>query len=481
MAGQVAHVGYSTPAMSHTHHSFSKRRHLLTNPSDAFTLAADIRRNLAGGDHVALGALLESQHPADLADTMRHLDPAEERAVFALLSTVEAAEVLDEVDSETERNLVAACAPDALATIVRTLPTDEAADVLGGIPSEERDRVVALLDPDYASAVRSLLAFPPRSAGGIMSLGFVAVPIDGTQAEAATRFRAAVDAEPTFYVYVVDSVGALVGEIDLRTLFSADPTVPVREMLRDGLVTVPPDCDQEQVAAIFARYDLTALPVVSSGPERRLLGVITADDIIDVIQEEANEDVARLTGSDAAELEKKSPVQVAKLRLPWILSTMLIELLAGFVIRVFNPTLEKYLLLASFMPIISAISGNTGLQSAAIIIRGLSSGQVQLNHWKHAVLRQIETTLILGFVCAASLGVIAGIWDKHWPFGLVVFLGMFLAVNIAGVVGTVVPLLSKRAGFDPALTAGPFETAFQDVVGISIFLSLAAFLLRVLH
>jgi magnesium transporter len=133
------------------------------------------------------------------------------------------------------------------------------------------------------------------------------------------------------------------------------------------------------------------------------------------------------------------------------------------------------------MPIISAISGNTGLQSAAIIIRGLSSGQIQLAHWKHAVVRQVETTMILGGVCAATLGVIGGVWDKSFAFGLVVFLGMFLAVNIAGVVGTVVPLLSKRAGFDPALTAGPFETAFQDVIGISIFLSLAAFLLRVLH
>lgn len=166
------------------------------------------------------------------------------------------------------------------------------------------------------------------------------------------------------------------------------------------------------------------------------------------------------------------------MRLPWILTTLLIELFAGVVIHIFDKTLTKFILLASFMPIISAISGNTGLQSAAIIIRGLSSGQITLAGWRLALGRQAATTLILGSVCALTLGVIAGVWDKHWIFGFVVFLGMFISVNIAGIIGTCIPLLSKRAGYDPALTAGPFETAFQDVIGISIFLSLASALLN---
>jgi len=255
----------------------------------------------------------------------------------------------------------------------------------------------------------------------------------------------------------------------------------MREIMQPDLITVTPECDQEQVASIFSRYDLMVLPVVASGDKSRLIGIITADDIIDVIQEENNEDVARLVGSDAQELENKTPVQVARLRLPWIMTTMFIELLAGFVIKHYDATLTKYILLASFMPIISAISGNTGLQSAAIIIRGLSSGQVQLTHWQHALKRQVVTTLLLGGACALVLAVVAGIWDRHWAFAVVVFLGMFASINIAGVVGTVVPMLSKRAGFDPALTAGPFETAFQDVIGISIFLSLASVMLNWFH
>ena len=374
--------------------------------------------------------------------------------------------------------MVKSTSPDRLADILEELPSDEGADVVGGLSQPEADAVLLLTDAETAQDIRTLLAYPPETAGGIMSLGYVDALETATVADTLARFREKADAEHIFYVYIVDARGGLVGIVNLRHLLTAAPVTPVRDLMDTDVISVPPDCDQEQVAHIFARYDLTALPVVSPAPENRLLGVVTADDVIDVIQEESAEDVAHLAGSDASELEKKSPGEVAKLRLPWILATMFIELLAGFVIRVFNPTLEKYLLLASFMPIISAISGNTGLQSAAIIIRGLSTGQVQLAHWRHAVARQVATTSILGGVCAGVLGIIGAIWDKHWAFGLVVFVGMFLAVNIAGIVGTVIPLLSKHLGFDPALTAGPFETAFQDVVGISLFLSLAAVLLQ---
>lgn len=460
---------------------FATRRKLLAVREDAMQVARDIKQKLRPGQAGELRAVLDRQHPADLADAMHFLSPEEERTVFGLLDNVEAAEILDEVDSQTEANLVGATSPDKLADILEELPPDEAADVVGALTASDAEHVLSLTDEHTAGDIRTLLAYPADTAGGIMSLGFVDVAETATQAEALQRFRDKHDAEHIFYVYVVDERGGLKGSVDLLRLLRADPDAPVRELMTADVISVHADCDQEQVAGVFARYDLTALPVISAGPERTLLGVVTADDIIDVIQEEHNEDVAHMAGSDAHELENKSPAQVARLRMPWIMATMFIELLAGFVIHHFNGTLTRFILLASFMPIISAISGNTGLQSAAIIIRGLSTGHVQMAHWKHAVARQVLTTVILGGACAAVLGTIGAVWDRHWAFGLVVFLGMFASVNIAGVVGTVVPLLSKRAGFDPALTAGPFETAFQDVVGISIFLSLASVLLRWLH
>jgi len=443
-------------------------------------VAETIRENLAHDDVSELRLLLDGLHPADLADAMLFLSPQEEKTVFDLLDPSEAAEVLDEVDATTEANLVRGTSADRLANIIEELPSDEGADVVGDLTREEAERVLSLTDTETAQDIRTLLAYRKDTAGGIMSIGFIEVPETATQAEALKRFQENTEAEHIFYVYAVDDQGRLKGVVDLRRLLTAESTARIADLMQRDVIAVPPDCDQEQVANIFARYDLTALPVLDVVPDGKLIGVITSDDVIDVIQEEAAEDVAHMSGSDAQELEKKSPAQVARLRLPWIMATLGIELLASFVIKFFDVTLTKYILLASFMPVISAISGNTGLQSAAIIIRGLSSGHVQLSHWRHAVIRQVSTTMLLGGACALTLGIIGGIWDKHWGFGLVVFLGMFMSVNIAGVVGTIVPLISKRAGFDPALTAGPFETAFQDVIGISIFLSLAAALLHVL-
>lgn len=460
---------------------FGRRRKILTVRQDAMQIAQDIRSRLAPAQSAALREYLDTRHPADLADAMLFLDEDAEDVVFTALDNAEAAEVLDELNATTQARIIKSTSPERLAAIIGELPLDEAADVLGYLDGEAAEHVLSLADAATRDEIRSLLAYPPNSAGGIMSKGYVDVPLDATQAEAVQYFRKKINAEALFYVYVVDAQGGLRGAIDLRRLLNADPSTPVRDLMFEDVICVPADCDQEQVANIFARYDLPALPVVDNTESGRLLGIITPDDVIDVIQEENNEDVAHLSGSDAQELENKSPVQVAKLRLPWIMATLGIELMASVVIHYFDATLTKYILLASFMPVISAISGNTGLQSAAIIIRGLSTGHVQLAHWRHALARQVGTTMILGAACALTLGIIGGIWDRHWSFGLVVFLGMFMSVNIAGVVGTVVPLISKRAGFDPALTAGPFETAFQDVIGISIFLSLAAVMLKYLR
>jgi magnesium transporter len=218
-----------------------------------------------------------------------------------------------------------------------------------------------------------------------------------------------------------------------------------------------------------------AVPVVDA--ERRLLGTISVEDVIDVLGEEASEDIFRLAGSDAAELERRSPRRIALLRLPWVLATLLIELGAGAVIHYYDQTLARVILLASFMPVIQAISGNTGLQSVTMVVRGLATGHVHLARWWQPLLRQIQTSSIIGAVCGIVVGVIGAAWHGTVTFGLVVAVSMFVSVNLSGVAGTLIPMLSKRLGFDPALTAGPFETALQDVAGVTIFLALATALL----
>src|SRR5206468_6910972 len=278
-----------------------------------------------------------------------------------------------------------------------------------------------------------------------------------------------------FELYVVDDHRHLVGVVPLRRLLTAAPTTPMWAIRDPSVVSVSPETDQEEVARLVAKYDLVSVPVTDR--ERRLLGTISVEDVIDVLGEEASEDIFRLAGSDASELERRSPREIALMRLPWILTTLLIELGAGIVIHYYDATLSRVILLASFMPVIQAISGNTGLQSVTMVVRGLATGQVQLARWWEPLRRQIQTSSILGGICGIVVGVIGTLW--HSPaFGFIVAVSMFISVNFSGVAGTTIPMLSKRLGFDPALTAGPFETALQDVLGVTIFLSLATALLR---
>jgi len=330
------------------------------------------------------------------------------------------------------------------------------------------------MEQEKSEEVQEILEYPEDSAGRLMSPEFVAVHESATVEEAIQHIRKSITEERAFELYVVDDHGHLIGVVPLRRLIAAQPGNPVFA-LREDVVSVTPEMDQEEVAQLVAKYDLVAVPVVDQRQE--LVGTITVDDVIDIVGEEATEDIFRMAGSDAAELERRSPRQIALLRLPWVLATLVIELGAGGVIHYFDQTLSRVILLASFMPVIQAISGNTGLQSVTMVVRGLATGQVQLARWWEPLRRQIQTSSILGGICGVLVAIIGTLW--HSPlFGLVVGVSMFVSVNLSGAAGTIIPMLSKRFGFDPALTAGPFETAFQDVLGITIFLSLATALLR---
>lgn len=444
------------------------------------TLRNALQKPLGDGGDLRLTAALTGRHPAEIVEAMGHLTRAETLAVFNWLDNARAAEVLDELPPDTVRFLTNNAPLGRITDLLDHLPMDDAAEVVSEADPRIANSLLADLEaraPLDAAEVRTLLAYPDGTAGRLMTDKFARAAPEQSAAEVLAYLRQTAETLETINeIYVAPLDGFLLGVFPLQAALTAPPEQQVGEFMTREPISVSPETDQKDAAALISRYDLLTLPITDGAG--KMLGIVTIDDIIDVLVEEFNEEYLRAVGSDAEELEKKSPVQIARMRLPWIMTTLGIELLAGVVIHVFDRTLTKFILLASFMPIISAISGNTGLQSAAIIIRGLGSGQVTLGGWRHALARQAATTLILGSVCALTLGVIAGIWDRHWVFGLVVFLGMFIAVNIAGVVGTCIPLLSKRAGYDPAMTAGPFETAFQDVIGISIFLSLASALLN---
>jgi magnesium transporter len=426
----------------------------------------------------AIPSLVASLHPSDLAALLDELTLPEAERVFALLDDERAAEALTQVAPATRRYLVQNSPPTHLAAQLGHMEMDDAADVVSDIGDEGR-LLLALLPGGSAREVAQLLEYPEETAGRLMTARFAAVRPGVTVAWTIDYLRvAARTVETVTTVYVVDAGMRLVGVCSMRDLLLARMSDRVEEVMTTDMVTVSPETDQQAVAHLIGKYDLMAVPVVDAGG--RLLGIITVDDVLDVLTQEFNEDIAGLVGSDAAEMDRRTPTQVAKLRLPWLLGTMGLELFAGLIISRFDHVLQEVILLASFMPVISAVSGNVGLQAAAIVVRGLDTGHVTLDNWAHAVRRELMTALTIALFAGVSLAAVATLWSRHVPFGLVVGASMTCAIVTAGLMGTVIPMLSKKAGFDPATTAGPFETAFQDVIGFTVFLWMAQLLAKYL-
>ena len=428
------------------------------------------------GDRRALLDVLNAAHPADIAHLLRDLPLDRQVGTFRLLTAQRAGEVLSELDDQTLLHLVQALDQVEVSRILDEMPPDHAAEVVEELPSAQAENLLDLMKDEHSEDVQELLEYPEDTAGRLMSPNAIAVKEAATVAEAIEHIRKSAPEGRGFELYVVDDHRHLVGVVPLRRLLTAAPTTPVWAIRDPGVVSVTADTDQEDVARVVAKYDLVAVPVVAA--DRRLVGTISVEDVIDVLGEEASEDIFRLAGSDAAELERRSPPRIALLRLPWVLATLLIELGAGAIIHYYDQTLARVILLASFMPVIQAISGNTGLQSVTMVVRGLATGHVHLARWWEPLLRQMQTSSIIGAVCGVVAGLIGAAWHGTVTFGLVVGVSMFISVNLSGVAGTLIPMLSKRLGFDPALTAGPFETALQDVAGVTIFLGLATALLR---
>src|SRR5919204_4889253 len=428
------------------------------------------------GDRHRLLDLLNDAHPADVAQILRDLPLERQVAVFRLLTAQRAGEVLSELDDQTLLDLVQALDRVEVSRILEQMPPDHAAEVVEELPSEQAESLLDLMRHERSEEVQELLEYREDTAGRLMSPNVVAVNEAKTVGEAIDQIRKSATEGRSFELYVVDDHNHLVGVVPLRRLLTALPNTPVWAIRDAEVVSVGPDTDQEEVARLVAKYDLVSIPVVDRS--NRLLGTISVEDVVDIVGEEATEDIFRLAGSDAAELERRSPTRIAVMRLPWILTTLLIELCAGVVIHYYDETLGRVILLASFMPVIQAISGNTGLQSVTMVVRGLATGHVQLARWWEPLLRQVQTTSIIGAVCGLVVGVLGAVWHGTLSFGLVVAVSMFVSVNLSGAAGTAIPMVSKSLGFDPALTAGALQTALQDVLGVTIFLGLATALLR---
>jgi magnesium transporter len=423
--------------------------------------------------------ILADIYPPDIAQIINNLDDEPGLELFNILEKDIAPEVILELNDHQRNFILESMNPQQISALLDGMDSDDATDIISELDESLAQNVLDLMKKEDSSEVKELLTYDESTAGGRMQKEYVAVTQTDTIETAIKAVKeASRDSEDLYYVWVVDEEKHLIGIVSLLNIVVAEdaPNTIVADIMNREIISVDVDTDQQEVAKVFQKYDLVSLPVVDKN--KRLVGKISIDDVVDIIEEEFSEDVAKIVGSAAGELESKSPVQIALLRLPWVLITLGVELLAGLVIKMYDDTLGKVLLLASFMPIISAISGNTGLQAATITVRALDTGHASLSRWWEPLKRSFQTSFIIGLACGTVIGIIGGYWYGKILFGMVVGFSMFTSVNISGMVGTSVPMVSKRLGFDPAITAGPFETAFQDVVGITIFLTLATLSLK---
>jgi magnesium transporter len=423
--------------------------------------------------------ILADIYPPDIAQIINNLDDEQGLELFRILNEEISPEVILELNDHQRNFILESMNPEQISKMLGGMDSDDATDIVSELDESLAQNVLDLMEKEDSSEVKELLTYDESTAGGRMQKEYVSVRQTDTIETAIKAIKeASLDSEDLYYVWVIDEEKHLIGIVSLLNIVVAEdtPNTIIADIMDREIISVDVDTDQQEVAKVFQKYNLVSVPVVDKN--KHLVGKISIDDVVDIIEEEFSEDVAKIVGSDAGELESKSPVQIAVLRLPWVLITLGVELFAGLVIKMYDDTLGKVILLASFMPIISAISGNTGLQAAAITVRALDTGHASLSRWWEPIRRSLQTSLIIGLATGIVIGIISSFWYGRAIFGVLVGTSMFASVNISGLVGTSVPMVSKRLGFDPAITAGPFETAFQDVVGITIFLTLATLSLK---
>ncbi|HCU23498.1 MAG TPA: magnesium transporter [Deltaproteobacteria bacterium] len=422
---------------------------------------------------------LAELHPADIADIVERLQEEDRTRVLGLLSEELAAEVLTLVEDHHKPEVLESIPEQTLSKIVRHMESDDVTDILEEMPREEAEEILEALPKQDSEQVRRLMSYPPDSAGGLMQTELIKVPPDFTLGQSIQRIREKqAEVGEILSVYVVNESEVLLGIIPLRTLILEDPGKKVSEVMVSAVISALVTMDQEQVAALFRKYDFISLPVVDA--QSKLLGRILVDDVVDVIEEEASEDMYRLAGVDKEERVNDPPLRSIRLRLPWLGINLLTAILAASVVGFFQTTIQKVVVLAVFMPIVAGMGGNAGTQSLTVITRGIALGDLTFSNAKRVLFKEVLTGLMNGLLLGGLMAVLAFLYRGNPMLGVVIGLAMICNMFIAALAGTAVPLILKWAKVDPALASGVFVTTFTDVTGFFSFLGLATLFLRFL-
>jgi magnesium transporter len=440
-----------------------------------------VKRLLRIGATANLLNLLQKQHPADLAQIFGTLLDTERSAVFALLVERQpklAMETISEMGPEPGAQLLTGRSAEDIAKLLHELPSDDAAALIDYLPEELSREVLELMRRRESGQVESLLEYGEQTAGRIMNPAVFALNEDLTVGEAITALQSSRDVEMVFYLYVVDVRRHLVGVTSLRRLLLVSPETPLKRIMTPDIISVRVDTDQEEVARQVASYNLLAVPVVDE--ENKLVGVVTVDDVIDVIKDEATEDLLRLAGVSGDERIGTPAGEAIRKRLPWLGVNLVTAFVAASVVALFEGTIQQVTALAIFMPIVAGMGGNAATQTLTVVVRGLALGELSWVNARKALAKEA----VIGVGNGLALGVVAAgvAWATKGDPMLGLLLGMAMVCNmfVAATAGTLVPLGLKALKVDPALASSVFITTFTDVVGFASFLGLATVFLRYL-
>jgi len=423
--------------------------------------------------------LFSSLHPADIADLIDNLEEQEKIHLFSLLDVEKASEVIPELSDASREQILEDISDKKLTEIIDEMDSDDAADVIAELSEDQARTVLDGIEPDESRGLKNLLKYEEDTAGGIMQSELVSVHSNATINNALSAVvQASDEIENVYNVFVVNRDEKFVGAIPLQRLITSKRNSPVIEAIDKAIPSVNVDVDQEEVARMFEKYDLVDLPVVDSN--NKLLGRITVDDIVDVMEEETSEDIYRIAGLDEDDNIFNDPGESIKKRLPWLYLNLLTALASALVIGFFENTIQMVIALAVFMPVVAAIGGNAGSQTLTLIVRGMALGEVTFENSKKALYNQIVVGIFNGVAVGVVIGVIAYLWKGMPVLGLVLGLAMIINVFAGTLIGTLIPLSLKWLKADPALGSHIFVTAFTDAFGFFAFLGLATIFLKLL-
>jgi magnesium transporter len=437
-----------------------------------------LRRLLKTGANLRAEKLLERIHPADLGPLLADLTPNEIRIVIDLLfKHRRAATMLRELPPELLPEIIEAISNERMAELLTRLEIDDMLELVDAIPEERRDPVTRCLPVSRREELRQAELYPPKSAGRAMTTNFSALDEKMSAQEAIESLRASqIDgSDEILYLYVVDELQRLTGIVPIRRLVMAQPDTSVRDLAIQEMLSTPPDADQEEVAQLVARYDLLAIPVTDV--DGTMLGVITVDDVIDVITEEATQDIYNLAGlSEEDRVFTSARVSIRK-RLPWMLLNLCTAFTAGAVIGLFENTIEQMVGLAIFLPVVAGVGGNGGIQTLTVITRAIALGEIEFSSGLRAVGKEMWVGLVVGLAAGLISGAIAFALHGNIYMGVVLLVAMMVTMVTASLFGAAVPLLLKALRLDPALGSGIIVTFAADALGFFSFLGIATLLL----